>query len=67
MSVPAALADGGPAGLRTAAIRWTEPGWRGALFGVAVTTVLGAAVPPVRRMLHWPAGLGRRRRSRTWR
>jgi hypothetical protein len=50
--------DGGTT--KTRAMRWTEPGWRGMVLGVAVSALLGAVTPVVRRSMNWPAGLRRR-------
>src|SRR4051794_14169961 len=45
---------------RSAAMRWSEPGWRSTVLGVAVSAVLGALFPRFWRSTRWPVGLGRR-------
>src|SRR4051812_43479937 len=45
---------------RSAAMRWSEPGWRSPVLGVAVSAVLGALFPRFWRSTRWPVGLGRR-------
>jgi hypothetical protein len=45
---------------RSAAMRWSAPGWRSAVLGVAVSALLGALFPKVWRSTLWPVGLGRR-------
>src|SRR3954467_8113119 len=45
---------------RSAAMRWSEPGWRSTVVGVAVSAVLGALFPKFWRSTQWPVGLGRR-------
>jgi len=42
-------------------MRWTAPGWRGTLLGIAAAALIGAAVPPARHSMEWPAGLPPRR------
>lgn len=41
-------------------MRWSEPGWRSTVLGVAVSAVLGALFPRFWRSTRWPVGLGRR-------